>query len=179
MTVEERAHVIQQLKDSEQEYLASIGNVTEAQWKWKPAPDMWSVGETAEHIMQAEVVIFRRLQHAIQAPPSPDCDAKTEGKTEMLGRVMLNRSQKATAPEITQPQGLPREEIVRRFRELRAQIIGFAQATQLPLQAYAAEHPFPTFNTLNAFQWLLLIPLHQMRHVHQIAEIKAAPGYPK
>lgn len=179
MTAEQRAHLVQQLKDSQQEYLASIAKVSPAQWSWKPAPARWSVGETAEHIMQAEVVIFQRLQHAIQSPPLPECDSKTAGKAELLQRVMLNRSQKADAPETVRPQGRPRNEVLRRFRELRAQIISFAQATQIPLQAHAAEHPFPAFNTLNAYQWLLLVPLHQMRHVQQIVEIKATPGYPR
>jgi hypothetical protein len=34
----------------------------------------------------------------------------------------------------------------------------------------AAEHPFPVFNMLNAYQWLLYIPLHNARHNRQIAE---------
>ena len=34
------------------------------------------------------------------------------------------------------------------------------------------------FGTLNAFQWLLYIPLHNQRHIEQIAEIQAAPDYP-
>jgi DinB superfamily len=179
MTAEERAHVVQQLKDSEREYLFSIANVSEAQWNWKPAPDRWSVGQTAEHIMQSEVVLFRRIQHATRSPANPDWEKKTAGKTEVLERVMPDRSQKATAPEATQPQGLSKEEVVSRFKELRAQIIKFAEETQIPLEEYTAEHPFPNFSTLNTYQWLLLVPLHNRRHDHQIAEVKATPGYPK
>ena len=36
-------------------FLASIADVTtEAQWNYKPAPDRWSVGECAAHIIAAE-----------------------------------------------------------------------------------------------------------------------------
>lgn len=129
--------------------------------------------------MQAEVILFRRLQHTIQLPADPDWETKTAVKTELLERVMPDRSQKATAPEPTQPQRLSQEEVVRRFQELRAQIIKFAEETEIPLKEHTAEHPFPVFNTLNAYQWLLLVPLHTMRHNQQIAEIKATPGYPK
>jgi hypothetical protein len=32
---------------------------------------------------------------------------------------------------------------------------------------------------LNAYQWLIYLPLHTERHDKQIAEVKASPGYPK
>jgi hypothetical protein len=179
MTVEERAHVVQMLKDSETEYLSSLEDVNEAQWNWKSAPDQWSVGQTAEHIMQSEIVLFRRVQHSIQSPANPDWETKTTNKTELIERVMPDRTRKATAPETTKPQGLSKQEVVRRFKELRAQIIEFAQETQIALKEHTAEHPFPTFATLNSYQWLLLVPLHSRRHDQQIAEIKATPGYPK
>jgi hypothetical protein len=178
MTSEERTHLVQLLKDSETEYLSSIEKVDEAQWSWKPAPDRWSVGQAAEHIMQSEVVLFRRIQHAIQSPVNPDWGTKTANKTELIKRVMPDRSQKATAPETTKPQGLSKQEVVRRFKELRAQIIEFAQETQIALKEHTAEHPFPTFATLNTYQWLLLVPLHNRRHDHQIAEVTATLGIP-
>lgn len=178
MTDDERADVVEMLKKSANEYLSAI-DVNESQWHWKPAPERWSIGQTAEHIVQAEVVIFRRLQVAILSPKNPDWETRTAGKADLLKRVMLDRTQKATAPETTRPQGLCKEETVRRFGELRAEVITFAEETQIPLKEHTAEHPFPVFNTLNAYQWLLLVPLHHMRHHLQIGEIKASPGYPK
>ena len=53
-TAKERAHLIKLLEDAEKEYLSYVENVSEAQWTWKPGPDRWSVGETAEHIFLAE-----------------------------------------------------------------------------------------------------------------------------
>jgi hypothetical protein len=74
---------------------------------------------------------------------------------------------------------LSKAEVVRRFRKLRAQIIKFAEETRIPLKEHTAEHPFTAFQTLNTYQWLLLVPLHNRRHDHQIAEVKATLGYPK
>jgi len=39
-------------------------------------------------------------------------------------------------------------------------------------------HPFPIFGTLNAYQWLIFVPLHSFDHDKQIAEVKASPRYP-
>lgn len=179
MTAEQRARVVHMLKESANEYLSSIENVHPTQWNWKPAPDRWSVGQTAEHIVQAEAVIFARLQLAIQSPANGDPETATLGKTQMLERVMLDRSQKAMAPPSIQPLGIPKEEAMRRFNELRAKLIRFAEETGLPLEKHTADHPFPAFNTLNAYQWLVLVHLHQARHQQQIEEVKATPGYPR
>ncbi|HLW54600.1 MAG TPA: DinB family protein [Candidatus Angelobacter sp.] len=178
MTAEERAHAMKMLEAAEKEYLASIRDVNDAQWGWKPAPERWSVGETAEHILLGEAVIFRSLLRAIQSPPVPDWESKTAGKTEFLERALLDRRQKAISPPSLHPQGLSREETVRRFREQRVEIVKFAAETQVFLQEHTADHPFPLFNTLNGYQWLILIAGHTMRHNLQIAEVKATPGYP-
>jgi len=179
MTAQERAHVVKLLQDSQKEFLSYLENVSEAQWNWKAAPDRWSVGETAEHIMLAEGLLFGAVEQAVAAPANPDWEKSTAGKTELLERVMPDRSHKAVAPEAIQPHGLSKAELIRRFNELRAKTIKFAQETQVPLKEHTRDHPFPVFKTLNAYQWLLYIPLHNLRHDQQIAEVKATPGYPK
>ena len=180
MTAPERAHVVKLLQDSQEEYLSYIENVSEAQWNWKPAPDRWSVGQTAQHILLSETALFGAMERALAAPANPDWEKATAGKTELLEHVMPDRSHKAVAPESLQPQpGLSKAEVIRRFNELRAKTIKFAQETQAPLKEHTWEHPFPIFKTLNAYQWLIYIPLHNLRHDQQIAEVKATPGYPK
>jgi hypothetical protein len=96
-----------------------------------------------------------------------------------IERVMLDRSHKATAPESIRPTGITRAQVIERFKAVRAQTLKFAQETDVPLKEFTSEHPFPVFNTLNAYDWLIYIPLHNMRHDLQIAEVKASPGYPK
>jgi len=180
ITAEERAHVIQLLQDSQKEFLSLVDGLTSAQWNYKPGPDRWSVGETAEHIMLAEGALFSGVQRALASPPNPDWETKTRGKTEFLEKVMVDRSHKAQAPESIQPQSkLTQEEVIRRYMEARARTLKFAKETQIALKEHTAEHPFPVFNTLNAYQWLIYIPLHNMRHDQQIAEVKADPGFPK
>jgi hypothetical protein len=179
ITPEERAHLVKLLKDSQAEYLAAVENVSDEQWKWKSAPDRWSVGETAEHIMLAESLLFGVAQRAIQSPPNPDWQTKTAGKTEVIEQRMLDRSHKATAPEPIRPSGLTKAEVIRRFKEARAQTIQFAETTQVPLKEHTFDNPFPVFGTLNAYQWFIYIPMHNMRHDLQIAEVKATAGYPQ
>jgi hypothetical protein len=179
LTADERAHVVKLLQDSRAEFLSYIRDVTPEQWTWKAAPDRWSVGETAEHIVLAESLLFSKVKEAVAAPANPEWEKKTAGKTQFLEKVMVDRSHKATAPEQIRPQGMTREEVIRRFQEVRGETLKFAQETQVPLKEHTAEHAFKVFNTLNAYQWLIYVPLHNMRHDMQIAEVKATAGFPK
>jgi len=179
MTAEERTKVMTYLEDSRKEFLAAIDGVTEEQWKWKPAPERWSVGETAEHIVLAEAALFGNVQKAIASAPNPAWEEKTKGKTEFIEKVMAPRLGKATAPEPIVPSGKMTQTQVREtFLKQRVEIEKFAKETDVGLKEYTAEHPFPVFSTLNAYQWLIYGPLHTMRHDKQIAEVKATAGYP-
>lgn len=179
MTAQERAQLVQWLKDSQKEFLAAVSDLTDEQWKWKPAPARWSVGECAEHILLSEGMLFAKMQEALKNPPSDDWDAKTTPKTAIILQVMAPRLGKAQAPEEIQPTGkLTRAEIMSQYAEVRARTLKFAEETQIALKEHLAPHPFPIFNPLNAYQWLMYIPLHNMRHDKQIEEVKSTPGFP-
>ena len=171
--------VLNWLEESRNEFLAAIDGLTDEQWKWKPGPDRWSVGETAEHIVLAEATLFAAVQKAVSSPANPDWEEKTKGKTEFIERVMAPRLGKATAPESLVPQGMTLVQVKERFEKQRVAMVKFASDTGVPLKEHTLEHPMPVFGMLNAYQWLIYVPLHTMRHDKQIAEVKATPGYPK
>jgi hypothetical protein len=109
------------LRDSETEFLSLTSGLSESQCTYKPAPDRWSVGETAEHIVLAEGLLFSKLQEAMANPPNTDWEAKTAGKTEFIERVMPDRSHKAQAPEPIQPhEKWTQAETIARYKEVRA-----------------------------------------------------------
>jgi len=180
MTSEDRTKVLHWLEESHQEFLASIDGVSEEQWKWKPAPERWSVGETAEHIVLAEAMLFENVRKAMSSPTNPAWEEQTKGKTEFIVQVMAPRLGKAQAPEPIVPRnGLTLAQVKERFEQQRAEIVKFASDTNLALKEHTVVHPFPVFGTLNAYQWLIYVPLHTERHDKQIAEVKATAGYPK
>jgi uncharacterized damage-inducible protein DinB len=180
MSAEERAKVIKLLKDSQKDALDALENLSDEQLKYKSAPEKWSVAEVAEHIILAEGLLFSAVERALATSPNPDWEAKTKGKTEFLEKVMVNRQGKVQAPESIVPTGkLTRAELIAKYKEARARTLKFTEETQLPLKVHTLDHPFPVFGTLNAYQWLIYIPLHNIRHNLQIAEVRANAGFPK
>ncbi len=180
LTAEERAKAIKLLKDTQAETLEALEKLSDEQLKFKPAPDKWSVLETAEHIMMAESLLFGAVQGAVASKANPEWETKTKGKNELLERVLPDRSGKAQAPESIVPSGkLTSEEVIAKYKAARGKTLKFAEETELPLKAHTFDHPFPIFSTLNAYQWLIYIPLHNVRHNKQIAEVRANANFPK
>jgi hypothetical protein len=179
ISAKERAQVLNWLYESHQEFLAAIDCVSDAQWKWRPAPERWSMGETAEHIVLAETLLLGFVRKALAGPPNPAWEEETKGKTELLIQVIPSRQAKAVAPEPIMPyQKLMRAEVRERFEKQRIDIVNFARESQMAWKEHTIVHPFPAFGALNAYQWLLYVPLHTMRHDRQIAEAKMSSGYP-
>jgi hypothetical protein len=114
------------------------------------------------------------------APPNPAWEEQTNGKTELLVRVMPSTEGNPVAPDPLVPrEGLTRAEVTERFEQQRIAITTFARERhQMEWKNHTVVHPFPAFGTLNAYQWLIYVPLHTIRHNKQIAEVKATPGYP-
>jgi uncharacterized damage-inducible protein DinB len=179
LTDEERAKVVTRLLDSQREFLAAVEMLSDAQWNYKPAPARWSVGELAEHILLSESLLFWAMEQALAAPQNPEWASQTAGKTEFLERVLISRERRAQAPDRIRPQGqMARAEIISRYQAARARTLKFTEQTALPLKAHTFDHSFPVFGTLNAYQWLIYIPLHNLRHNQQIAEVKAVAEFP-
>jgi len=178
ITNEERSKALKWLEESRQEFLSAIEGVSEPQWKWKPAPERWSVGEVAEHIVIAEASQFANVQKAIRSAPNPAWEDQTKGKTERLEAVLAPRLGRVQAPEAIVPKGgMTLAQVRERFERQRVEMVKFARETDAPLKQYTIDNPF--FGTLNAYHWLIYAPLHTMRHDKQIAEVKATAGYPK
>ena len=128
ISAEERPQLLKWLDESHKEFFAAIDGVSDAQWKWKPAPERWSVGETAEHIVLAEALLFDFVRKAMATPPNPAWEEQTKGKTELLIRVMPSRQGKAVAPEpIVLHEGLARAQVKERFEKQRIDIVKFAR----------------------------------------------------
>jgi hypothetical protein len=181
MTKEEREYAIKAFLDSEKETLSAIENLTDAQWNFRPAPFKWTVGETAEHIALAEGLLFQAMERALAAPVNPAWETKTANKMQILEGPLAKRAGKAQAPEPIQPlkRNMARPDIMKLLKENRAKSLKFTRETEAEMKSHTLDHPFPIFGTLNAYQWLLYIPMHSFRHNKQIAEIKANPNFPK
>lgn len=180
LTKQEREDAIKYLEDTRKKFLDSIKGLSEAQWKFKSAPDRWSVAEVAEHIALSEDMIFGlATKQVLASPAAPEKKELTKGKDEMLRKNITNRTVKAQAPEQLKPvnKWATQADLMKAFNASRDNTEKFVKSTQEDLRSHIMPHP--VFKELDAYQWLLLLAGHSERHTLQILEVKADPNFPK
>jgi hypothetical protein len=67
--------------------------------------------------------------------------------------------------------------VVEAFRSNRDRTIEFVSTTQQDLRSHFSPHP--AAGMLDCYQWTLLLAAHTDRHVQQMREVMADPGFPK
>jgi len=176
----ERETALKSLQATHDAFLQSISGLSEKQWRFKPAPDRWSIAEVSEHITVAEGMILGFVQSKIMdGLATPEKRAEVKATDETILTKVPDRSHKVQAPEFLQPTGrfANEEATVKAFEEARAKTMDYVKTTQDDLRDHFGPHP--VLGTLDAYQWILLISAHSARHTKQIEEVKADPNFPK
>ncbi len=175
---QDRAALLKDLENSRTIFLNAIADVkTEAQWNYKPAPDRWSVGECAAHIIAAEQYFRDNIAAALKSPALPAAQQSTAGDA-VITKMIRDRSTRFQAPTAIEPTGkvVPKAQAIKDFEATRAKSLDYVRTTQDPLREHGAGTP-PQVTT--AYQLVLMMSGHTERHTAQLLEVKASPGYPR
>lgn len=176
----ERDYAMSALHASGKRFLDTIAPLSEAQMKWKPAPDKWSVAEVAEHITVLEVFFPQKMEQVMSSPAAPEKKKASPGETDRkLMQAVTDRSHKFQAPELIRPTGryATKSDEQAAFKQARFANIATVRDSQGDMRSHFAPHPI--FGELDAYQWYIILAGHTDRHVDQILEIMATEGFPK
>ena len=173
----ERAYLIEQMEMSKKAFLASISGLSEAQWKFKPAPTVWSVAECAEHIVLSEDYIFQGAMAVLKTPAVARPEKSNAQVDKMLAAGVQDRSHKATAPEPITPSGKINspEDAAKAFLEKRNRNEEYVKTTADDLRTHVGPGPA---GEMDAYQFLILMATHTARHTAQIKEVQSNANYP-
>ncbi len=179
LTQGERDRALSELYVGRKQFLDSIAGLTGAQWNFKPAPNVWSIAECAEHIAVSDDFLLDSLPKMMQSPPEPQKRAAVKGKDEVILKAMVDRSHKAQAPEMLVPKRrwTTQAALVEHFKQSRDRLLDYVRTTPDDLRDHFMEHPI--FKTVDAYQIILMMSAHTVRHTMQLNEVKQAAGYPK
>lgn len=168
------------LEQTREDFLKSIHGLSEAQWKFKPAPDRWSIAECAEHVTLSEDHIRGMVNEVMKTPKAtPGQREKANLTDEEWIRRVIDRSGNRQAPQALVPTGrwANATEIEKTFCEARQVTLDHAKSfSEVKLREHTKETPSGTM--LDGYQWLLLLATHTKRHTLQIEEVKADANYP-
>jgi hypothetical protein len=175
---EDLASGIKYLEKTRQGVVAATKGLSEAQLKFKPATNRWSVAEVTEHIAAAEDLLMTMIQGQVMKAPGRTEAEDIKALDKMVLEKIPDRTAKAKAPEPLEPKNQfgSTQGSLKHFQESRAKTIAFLKATP-DVRMHASESPLG--KKLDAYQWVLFIAAHSERHTKQIEEVKADPNFPK
>jgi len=173
MKAEERQRLVAHFEMTEGWLVSELERLSPAQLKFRAAPEKWSILDVVEHLAIAEPQYWQTFQKAMAQPAS--AEAPKLGDAEILW-YGIDRTERNKTGDARVPKG--RYDDVRaplgEFRKLRATMLEAARTSQDDVRA----HKLPGGHQ-DCYQWFLMISTHSQRHILQIREIKADPGYPK
>lgn len=153
--------------------------LSEAQLKFKPAADRWSVEECVKHIAASEQMLWQMTEGTIKQPATPEKRSEVKLTDDQVVQKIEDRSSKIKTTENLQPENTPFKSMadaLTSFKTDREKLIGYVKSTNEDLRNHIAALPFGTFDS---YQLILFIGAHSNRHTQQIKEVKADPNFPK
>jgi uncharacterized damage-inducible protein DinB len=169
----ERQRLIAHQEMTERWLIDEVSGLSPAQLEFRPAPPAWNIMDVLEHVVVVGPIYWQDLEKAVRSPPSSRRGARNDADILWYG---IDRTRREKALPAEAPTGQLRD--VRAgldaYRKLHAQMLQYARTTTDDLRSRLVER-----EGCDAYQWMLLISTHEQRHVLQIREIKAAPGFPK
>lgn len=149
-----------------------LRGLSDAQLNYREAEGKWSIREVLDHLTVAEPQYWQWTQDGLKEPATLTRGADPDENFLWYGIDRTVRNRTAQARE---PQGKIKEAAtgLAQFRQLRATMLDYVRNTQDDLRTHAVQK-----SKTDLYQWLLMISTHAQRHLLQIQEIKASPGYP-
>jgi len=177
LTPADREKGVQYLEQTRDGVAAAVKGLSEAQLKFKPAPDRWSIAEVLEHIALVEDALFQNVTDKVMKAPAGAANRDTAKTDSFVLAALPDRSHKVKAPPEFVPTGRwTAAEALDHFQKSREKTISFLQSTQ-DLREHVVDSPLG--QPMDAYEWLLFIGGHSERHTKQILEVKADPNFPK
>ncbi|MCF6404921.1 DinB family protein [Chitinophaga filiformis] len=179
LTKKERKEAIDLLKSTENDLLQEVQGLSEAQLKYKPAPDRWSVEECVIHIATTEQMLWETTDAGIKQAANPEKRSEIKMTDEQVVKGVEDRSQKRQTFDKLKPENSPFKSMTEALESLknsREKLTSYVKSTPDDLRSHVLTMPF---GSLDSYQMILFIAAHNARHTLQIKEVKADPGFPK
>jgi len=184
LTKGERDQAMSHLHGTRKMVLDLIAPLSEAQWTFKAGPERWSIAECAEHITETENMLRGLIQQNAKKLPVDEAKrtaqaAQKEASAKAVLTAMTDRSKPATAPGEIRPTGryATKAALVAMFNTRRDETIRYIETTDDDLRGRFMKAG-PTAER-DLYDMILVISGHSERHLLQMKEVTAAPGYPK
>jgi multidrug efflux pump subunit AcrA (membrane-fusion protein) len=173
------------LQQTQSALVGATKGLSEAQWKFKPAPDRWSVAENLDHIVLVQERVLGPILDQLANAPAPAADHDYVHVDAIVIHQFSTRLNKFPAPEFIHPidQIAPGELLNRlsaNYARLAERLVSTPGLRQHALEAPPLKAVSKgAFELMDGYQWILAAAAHTERHTKQMLEVMADPAYPE
>lgn len=177
ITERERETALQLLARSRQTLLDAVQGVTEAQARWQPPADRWTILEYVEHLAVSDDALVDLVRRSLESPPQVETGEERRIREKKIRETPVPRGvNRASGPLKPTGRFATLAQAVSYFLAARERTIEYASRTQADLRLHFAPHP--VLGPLDAYQWLVGNARHAENHAGHIREIRAIDGFP-
>ena len=166
ITDDERKFIMDYLDVTQTNLIATINNLDEEKWSYRPSSGGWTVAECMKHILVAEEAVFGQLKNALKSEADNSMNLKNQDA--WLISKISDRGVKVKTPLPPTEGFKTKKEAIEALQNSRKEIIKFLKNKDLPLRNHFGRSPY---GPADAYQLLIVIAAHSMRHNAQIDEI--------
>jgi hypothetical protein len=174
MTQRDRERLIAHLQMTGSWLPDEVAHLSQTQLDYRATPDKWTIAEVVQHLVIAEPIYWKLLQTGVHRPLAAGFKSRATDADVLWYGIDRTRRQKTSTDEDPRGQTIQISEALAKFAQLHDTMLEYAKTTNDDLRG----HDVREWN-VDAYQWFLEISTHAQRHILQIREIKADPGFPK
>lgn len=172
------------LQQTQHAATGAIKGLSEAQWTFKPAPEVWSISEIAEHVIFVQERVLGMLRDHLPSAPAGPNERDCRKVDAIIINQFPNRLGKFPAPEFARPKGgMKLCDALDRVAANTRRLAECLESTP-DLRGHLLESPPLTavskgeHGVMDGYQWILAAAAHTERHAKQILEVRADAKFP-
>jgi DinB superfamily len=174
------AEIFEAMDETRERVSSKVGGLTPTQAEFRATPEAWSIAQIVEHLSIMEDRLSRLFTMMVKKTESAGAPAR-EGQSfrpvSLEHIVERSLKEKYNAPEVVHPSGdVPVQDSLARMRRSREALRELRPKLET-IDLSGATYPHPAFGPLDLYQWLVMIGMHEDRHLRQIESIMSSPEF--
>ena len=181
---------LQQLRDQFREVAgeaaAFAAPLTDVQFAWKPAPDVWSVGECLSHLNATARHCLPKLDEGIAEGIRAGRYAEGPFRYGWLDRLIVQATEPPSCWHVGSPRPfLPapdetRDDVLAAFGDFQGQFVDrLRRADGLDLVRVRVTSPVARWRRFSLGAAFAVLAAHERRHLWQARRVAALPRFPR
>jgi len=172
------------LQQTQNAVVGATKGLSEAQWRFKPAPDCWSIAENLDHIVVVQERVLGPILGQLADAPAPPANRDYEQVDAIVIHQFPTRLAKFPAPEFIRPvDQIEPIELLERLKMNCTRLMHYLESTPGLRQHAAEAAPLKAVSkgahgVMDGYQWVLAAAAHTERHAKQMLEVIAEDTFP-